>query len=475
MASTWTSSRYNFSFAFEEGTFLYNAKSAAVLKLDGESASTLIAQLTGPPRPLDLSAAAPALAATLADGGFICKGPDEELLAIREDYWKARGDMPINLLVTTTMDCNLGCFYCFEERSGDQLRFDQVDDLVRLAETKIRQSGRRKKLNVEWFGGEPLLNREFLEAASTALQELCAREGVVYRANIVSNGTCWPDDVGSFVERHKINVAQITIDGSPEQHNRRRRVRSGREDSIGGASSFDAAWATIGKLLDHIRVDVRVNVDAKNAEEVFTVIALARASGWMSKPNKVFIYPAKLFKASEHVDFIRRGELSEDEFAHLNERVRRELTPEYSVPEFYDKPLPKHYVCGALAYDSAGVGADGRLYRCSLQLTEPHRSVGTLAAAEVRRLPVVGQSSDSAWWDSYDPTQNKKCSVCSFLPLCMGGCAKTQLEQDAIAIEQNTQYWRSTLPKTVARYIGATCRDDYVLGEREQFRTGRPA
>jgi len=349
------------------------------------------------------------------------------------------------------------------------------DDLVRLAETKIRQSGRRKKLNVEWFGGEPLLNREFLEAASTALQELCAREGVVYRANIVSNGTCWPDDVGSFVERHKINVAQITIDGSPEQHNRRRRVRSGREDSIGGASSFDAAWATIGKLLDHIRVDVRVNVDAKNAEEVFTVIALARASGWMSKPNKVFIYPAKLFKASEHVDFIRRGELSEDEFAHLNERVRRELTPEYSVPEFYDKPLPKHYVCGALAYDSAGVGADGRLYRCSLQLTEPHRSVGTLAAAEVRRLPVVGQSSDSAWWDSYDPTQNKKCSVCSFLPLCMGGCAKTQLEQDAIAIEQNTQYWRSTLPKTVARYIGATCRDDYVLGEREQFRTGRPA
>lgn len=76
----------------------------------------------------------------------------------------------------------------------------------------------------------------------------------------LSDGTHWPDDVGSFVARHRIRQVQISFDGLKINHDRRRRYRPAYRPAE-GASSFDRAVRLVDRLLQHTRVDIRYNAD----------------------------------------------------------------------------------------------------------------------------------------------------------------------------------------------------------------------
>lgn len=81
------------------------------------------------------------------------------------------------LTLTTTLDCNLGCYYCYEDRSADRLAFTDIQTIVALADERLTRSGRRR-LHVGWYGGEPLMNIAFMEDSASALQALCERLAV---------------------------------------------------------------------------------------------------------------------------------------------------------------------------------------------------------------------------------------------------------------------------------------------------------
>lgn len=191
-------SRYNFTFAARGGILLYNAGSGAVLRLSGSNAGELARELTAPPHPVSPVAWPPELCEQLLTFGFVVPEGTNELEVIRERYWRARRETPMTLTITTTMDCNLGCYYCYEERSSSQLAEGDIAAIVERAERQLLAS-RRSTLHVDWYGGEPMLNLRMLEQGSEALQALCARLGVKYGASIVSNGTAWPTDIGAFV------------------------------------------------------------------------------------------------------------------------------------------------------------------------------------------------------------------------------------------------------------------------------------
>ena len=279
------------------------------------------------------------------------------------------------------MDCNLGCYYCYEERSSAQLDFKDVDSLVSLAEARLLISGKRSP-HVDWYGGEPLLNLAFLSDASRALQALCAKLSVEYSASIISNGTCWPPDVADFVRGHRIRQVQISFDGLEAAHNKRRRYRAGRAPGE-NASSFARAVELVDELLFHVRVDVRFNMDRANVGDLPGFLMLMRERGWFDRPYPVVVQPARLSAYSERSSFMRRSELSAGEFEDLREYVRRTLSEEVAVEEAEVPdgfPYPRTSVCAALADDSVVVGADGELYRCGLQ-------VGEQTAPLVRKPP----------------------------------------------------------------------------------------
>jgi uncharacterized protein len=471
------SSRYNFAIAVRGATLLYNAGSGAVVRLAGADAAPLANGLSGPPCPVDPTGWPAVLLEQLITGGFLVPSGTDEVAPIRERYWRARRETPMTLTITTTMDCNLGCYYCYEERSDSSLGEHDVTAIVALAEERLRASARRT-LHVDWYGGEPLLNLPALEAGSQALQDLCARLGVTYGASVVSNGTAWPEDIGAFVARHCLRQVQISFDGLAAHHDKRRNYRRGYAPEV-GASSFERAAAVVDQLLDHVRVDVRLNLDQGNRDDLLPFIEFMRERGWFNRRFPAVFQPARISAFSDRSTFLRPHELPSEEFEALRATARAAIDgdialEESEVPNGF--PYPRTSVCGALANDSTVIGADKGFYRCGLQVGEPHRQVGKLSTTNSRRLlPVLNSDpnpSDESWWAAFDPTELPTCSRCSFLPVCWSGCPKRHLDGDTHAIAEQGAYWRRNLARLVAEGTGEILENDYPISMESQFRDG---
>ncbi|WP_186775910.1 radical SAM/SPASM domain-containing protein [Rubripirellula tenax] len=377
------------------------------------------------------------------------------------------------------MDCNLGCYYCYESRSKDCLGEGDLTGLLEHVSTLIENGGKpRSSLHVDWYGGEPLLNMEFLDSASRAIQAYCLSQDVKYSASIISNGTEWPDDPCHFVRHHKIRQAQISFDGLKRNHDRRRRYRKGYKPH-GEASSFELAIALVDQLLDATHVDVRFNIDKNNQDDLLPFFRMAQERGWFNRRFPMTIQPARLSSYSETSAFMRSHELTVDQFDKLRKEVRNEFgelvtVEESEVPDGY--PYPRTSVCAALSHSSSVVGAEGKLYRCGLQVGEHGRSVGSLPrtsepAGNKLSLPIIEDRNDEQWWANFDPTTQPKCSVCSFLPICWSGCPKKHLENDDHAIAEQGAYWRSNLPRLVADRVDADLVSLAPLSESLQFRS----
>ena len=456
-------SRYNFLFKVEGGHLLYNSKTGATVNLTGIDSELLGKTLVGARILLDEDVFDKELFDTLLSRGFLVEENRDELLEIKEQYWKARGETPVVLTLTATMDCNLGCYYCYEERSRKRLEFEDTNaiiDHLRL----VYKDNKKRSLHVDWYGGEPLLNIEYINQASVEIQKFCRDESINYHASIISNGTLWPENVEEFVQKHKIRQVQISFDGMKQNHNKRRRYRKefGTEEN----NSFDIILALVEKLLNIVTVDVRFNLDWNNKNDIDPFLDLIISRGWFNRRYPVIFQPARLSSYTEKASFMRKKQLSIEEFDSIRSEVREKLeeigkVEESEVPDGF--PFPKTHVCAALATDSFVIGSDKLIYRCGLQVGESHRAVGSLNNSE-RKFP------DSIWWGQFDPTEISSCSSCSFLPICFGGCPKKHLEQDSTALQEQSEYWRNNLAQKVSGFLGKTLIEEDPISEDLQFR-----
>lgn len=460
-------SRYNFRLQSGQTTIVFNARTGQLLRLAGGDAATLADILCASDGRVCDGSVPETVGDTLVEGGFLCDPSVDELALVRAQFKRARDETPMVLTVTTSMDCNLGCYYCYETRSADHLQMSHLEGLVAYVRERLTRRPRRS-LHVDWYGGEPLINQPFLEAASAALQDLCAELNVTYHASIISNGTLWPADVEAFVARHRIRQVQISFDGLAENHNRRRRYRSGYKPHP-EATSFETAWTLVTRLLRHVRVDVRINIDRDNARDLIPFVEQARDAGWFEQLFPAVVQPARLSAYSDKSGFMRRVQLSPEEFDRLRASLRQWvegtgiLVEESEVPD--GVPEPKSSVCAALATDSAVIGAEGHLYRCGLQVGETHRAVGSLEHP-------VAEGRDAEFWADFDPTTRPQCSHCAFLPVCWSGCPKKHLEGDTDAIAEQGLYWRTNLPRLIAKAANVTIGSDFAYSLSEQFRNG---
>ncbi|MDO9563220.1 MAG: radical SAM protein [Bradyrhizobium sp.] len=404
----------------------------------------------------------------LRRGGFLVEREFDDLGAIRERYWLARGRTPMVLTLTTTQDCNLGCYYCYESRSNDALAARDIPGIVDWTRGRLAASG-RDSLHVDWYGGEPLLNIGFIEAASIALQALCEELKVSYSASVISNGTCWPEDAAAFIREHRIRQVQISFDGLKVNHDKRRRYRKGRASGP-SVSSFDRAVEVVDKLLEVVRVDLRFNSDRGNQGDLEGFIDFCRLRGWFDRPFLCVFQLARISDFSERAGFLSRTKLSEDEFETLRARARRLVPDEATLDETTTRsiyPLPRTSVCAALANDSIVIGADGNHYRCGLQVGEKNRPVAFRGAGRE-----MSPGPDAGWWDAFDPTLQPNCSRCSFLPVCWGGCPKKHLEGDHGSLHEQSLYWRKALPQKIAWQFGVALDEiTFSFSEAEQFRS----
>lgn len=119
--------------------------------------------------------------------------------------------------------CNLNCSYCFASQGkyhGDRAVMS-LDVGKRALDFLVENSGTRKNLEVDFFGGEPLMNFDMIKDLVAYAREIEKTAGKNFRFTLTTNGVLVDDDVIDFANREMSNVV-LSLDGRKEVHDRYR-------------------------------------------------------------------------------------------------------------------------------------------------------------------------------------------------------------------------------------------------------------
>ena len=172
-------------------------------------------------------------------------------------------------------DCNLRCKYCF---AGDgTYNVDGIDRGLMSLETGkkaldflIAKSGARRNLEVDFFGGEPMLNFETVKALVVYGRKREAEMGKKFRFTLTTNGALLSDDKHEFINNNFDNVV-LSLDGRPEVNDRMRVKHD-------GSGSYQQIYPKIKSLAgsrNHERYYVRGTYTRHNMDFAADVMHLA--------------------------------------------------------------------------------------------------------------------------------------------------------------------------------------------------------
>ncbi len=117
--------------------------------------------------------------------------------------------------------CNLNCSYCFAAQGEYQGERAVMSFEVgkRALDFLIENSGTRRNLEVDFFGGEPLMNFDVVKQLVAYAREREKECGKNFRFTLTTNGVLIDDDVIEFSNREMHNVV-LSLDGRKEVHDR---------------------------------------------------------------------------------------------------------------------------------------------------------------------------------------------------------------------------------------------------------------
>lgn len=132
-------------------------------------------------------------------------------------------------------DCNLRCKYCFAGTGNfGGKRVNMTKEVgIKAIDFLVKESGTRKNLEVDFFGGEPLLNFDTVKAIVEYGRSIEEKYNKHFNFTITTNGILLNDEIKDFINKNMGNVV-LSIDGRKETNDRMRyRVDgSGSYDSI---------------------------------------------------------------------------------------------------------------------------------------------------------------------------------------------------------------------------------------------------
>ena len=126
-------------------------------------------------------------------------------------------------------DCNLACRYCFAgegEYKGDRSLMS-LEVGKKALDFLVANSGNRRNLEVDFFGGEPLMNFDVVKELVANGRELEKTHDKHFRFTLTTNGVLLRDDVIEFANKEMDNIV-LSIDGRKEVHDHMRPFKNGK-------------------------------------------------------------------------------------------------------------------------------------------------------------------------------------------------------------------------------------------------------
>lgn len=199
----------------------------------------------------------------LLEGGFLVdENVDETVDIVKEREEERQSTELFHLIINPTLDCNLSCWYCYENKIPKSNMSDEViTGICRLIVNKYNEEP-YKTLKLSFFGGEPFMRYNTISRIITFADSFCKEHGVFLLLDFTTNGSIITKTALRFLKEYRC-MFQITLDGNREQHNKIKHTNN---------FLFDAFSATcnnirnIQKEIQKSSVSVRLNFDSETLD-----------------------------------------------------------------------------------------------------------------------------------------------------------------------------------------------------------------
>ncbi len=375
--------------------------------------------------------------AILRDQGYLTElAPQEEetffaRLAVRL-HERALRQAP-SYIFMPTYDCNLRCSYCYQDHMRTDCNFahllramkrplvDRIFAALPGLEERHGLGAGPRRRNIGFFGGEPLL------AAHRPLIEY-----ILGKAFATGEADFWAVTNGTEIDAYRellgpggIARLQITLDGPPAEHDRRRVYAD-------GSGSYERIAANIDLALEcGAAVSVRMNVDQSNVERLPALADEIVARGWDRAPGfSAYTSPVRGGSGTlSSWDLDRRLTAMREEHPSLRVLERPDEAMRGRARRIFADggviPSLRPSFCGA--HDRMYIfDPFGDIYACWERTGDEKVRIGRVtpeAEIELDQEPL-------AQWRGRTVASNPVCRRCRFALHCGGGCAVLALDKN---------------------------------------------
>lgn len=325
-------------------------------------------------------------------------------------------DFPLStIIVNVNTGCNLSCTYCYKEdltvpSKGQKMSFETA---VKSFELLLKQARDRDRVNLVFFGGEPLSNMPLIRQMVDYAEARGREVGKTIDFSLTTNATLLTEALVDYLDEHRFGLT-VSMDGPKALHDRNR-------VTVGGRGTYDVVAAKTRMLLSRYRsrpVGARVTL-TRGVTDVLTIHQHLRdeigffevgfspaTSGDISAFNLTGEELCRVFAdmkvlGERYVDAaIRDRNIG---FSNMHQLMT-------DLAEGTKKVVPCGAGIGMLAVDG-----DGDLHLC-------HRFTGS-------KMPTFGNVEDGidgkalgAFVEKAQDKASRACSTCRIRNICAGGC-----------------------------------------------------
>lgn len=176
---------------------------------------------------------------------------DAGLLFTTDDYLDPEAAMALPkaavvkaLCLHVSHDCNLRCKYCFASTgdfgTGHRMTMD-FDTAKKAIDWVVAKSGKRRNIEIDFFGGEPLMAMDTVKRTAEYARSLEEKYDKVFRFTITTNGILLDDETIDYINREMSNVV-LSLDGRGEVNDRMR-------PTVNGKGSYEVIVPKFQKLV----------------------------------------------------------------------------------------------------------------------------------------------------------------------------------------------------------------------------------
>ena len=398
---------YNNLFSLSDKTkCIYNAASDKFVLLN----STLSKHLDTSAN--DLQNTCPIFFEELYRANVIVDDDTDEYLALLHKSQSIKNNKEqFQLIVNPTLDCNLHCWYCYENHiKGSKITADTMISILKFID-KVFEKQPLKSFSLLFFGGEPLLEFESVKIIIEHVIICCYRHQVNLHVSFTTNGVLIDRKTIDYLVQINADVGfQITLDGDRKHHDNTRFLS-------GNIGTYDTILNNVRLLLNNqIDVLLRINYTADNFLSLSSILEDLNNLKDAEKAHLKF----DLQKVWQEKD----NDLNE---TGIMEMLRHGgfmvSTPNVNVDSL-------RFPCYADYVNQLLINYNGDVFKCTAR--DFNRS---------KRLGRLNKKGDVDWEGILSENRLQKyppkniCKTCSIFPLCGGGCNQKRSEtQDDVCV-----------------------------------------